>query len=81
MIPLNVGLGNYVASEHIIAIINPESAPVKRMISDAKDKGTAVDATFGRRTRSVIVMDSGQLVLSPIQPSTIVSKAKATELE
>ena len=81
MMTLNVGLGNYVSAEHIIAIISPESAPVKRMVSDAKDKGTAVDATFGRRTRSVIVMDSGQLILSPLQPATIVSKAKATELD
>ena len=69
-----IGLGNFVAADRIIAIVNPESAPVKRMVSEAKDKGTAIDSTFGRRTRSVIVMDSGQIVLSPIQPQTIIER-------
>lgn len=72
---LNIGLGSYVAAEHVIAIVSPESAPVKRLIQDAKDNNTAVDATFGRRTRAVLVMDSGQIVLSPIQPATIADKA------
>ena len=71
---LNIGLGNYVAEEHVIAIVSPESAPVKRLIQDAKDNNTAVDATFGRRTKSVLVMDSGQVVLSPIQPTTIAER-------
>lgn len=71
---LSIGLGNYVSAEHLIAIVSPESAPVKRLIQDAKDNNTAVDATFGRRTKSVLVMDSGQIVLSPIQPTTIADK-------
>lgn len=71
---LSIGLGNYVSAEHLIAIVSPESAPVKRLIQDAKDNNTAVDATFGRRTKSVLVMDSGQIVLSPIQPATIADK-------
>lgn len=71
---ISIGLGNYVAAEHIIAIVSPESAPVKRMVQDAKDSNTAVDATFGRRTRAVLVMDSGQVVLSPIQPQTIIER-------
>ena len=72
---LSIGLGNYVSADRVIAIVSPESAPVKRMVQEAKDKGLAVDSTFGRRTRAVIVMDSGQLVLSPNQPTTIVEAA------
>lgn len=71
---INIGLGNFVSSDRIIAIVSPDSAPVKRMVSDAKDKGLAIDSTYGRRTRSVIVMDNGQIVLSAIQPETIVNK-------
>lgn len=71
---ISIGLGNFVAYDRVIAIVSPESAPVKRMIQEAKDKGTAVDATYGRRTRAVIVMDSGQLVLSSIQPETVVDR-------
>ena len=71
---ISIGLGNYVASDKIVAIVSPESAPIKRMVSEAKDKGTAIDATYGRRTRSVIVMVNGMLVLSSIQPNTITDK-------
>lgn len=71
---LSIGLGNYVSEEHVIAIVSPESAPVKRLIQDAKDNNTAVDATYGRRTKSVLVMNSGQVVLSPIQPDTIAER-------
>lgn len=68
---LNIGFGNMVASGRLIAIISPESAPIKRMIQDARDKGLLIDATYGRKTRAVVVMDSGQIVLSAIQPETI----------
>lgn len=71
---LNVGLGSYVSASRVIAIVSPESAPVKRMVQDAKDKSLAVDSTFGRRTRAVIIMDTGQLVLSSIQPTTIIER-------
>ena len=71
---LSIGLGNFVSYERVVAIVSPESAPVKRMIQEAKDKGVAIDSTFGRRTRAVIVMDSGQIVLSSIQPETIVGR-------
>lgn len=71
---IDIGLGNYVAAERVIAIVSPESAPIKRMISDAKDNGTAIDSTFGRRTRAVLVMDSGQIVLSSIQPTTVINR-------
>jgi regulator of extracellular matrix RemA (YlzA/DUF370 family) len=73
----NTGLGNFVSSEHLIAIVSPESAPIKRMIQEAKDSGKAIDSTFGRRTRAVLVMDSGQIILSPIQPQTIVYRNTA----
>jgi len=68
---LNVGYGNVVSAARIISIINPEAAPIKRMIQEAKDEKTAVDATCGRRTRAVIVMDSGHIVLSSLQPETL----------
>lgn len=71
---ISIGLGNFVSYDRVIAIVSPESAPVKRMIQEAKDKGTAVDATYGRRTRAVIVTDSGQIILSCIQPETIVDR-------
>ena len=78
---LSVGLGNYVSASRVIAIVSPESAPVKRMVQEAKDKGLAIDSTFGRRTRAVIVMDSGQLILSPIQPSTIILRNSNKKLD
>ena len=71
---LNIGLGNYITADRVIAIVNPESAPIKRLIQDAKDNNTAIDSTFGRRTKAVLIMDSGQIVLSPIQPTTIAER-------
>lgn len=71
---LSIGLGNFVPYDRIVAIVAPDSAPVKRLVQEAKDKGTAVDATYGRRTRAVIVIDSGQVILSSIQPETIVDR-------
>lgn len=72
---INTGLGNFVSADRVIAIVSPESAPIKRMVQEAKDKGTAIDSTYGRRTRGVLIMDSGQIVLSPLQPSTIIAKS------
>lgn len=71
---LSIGLGNFVQEARVIAIISPESAPVKRMVRDAKDKGLVIDSTYGRPTRSVIVMDNGSIVLSAIQPETIINR-------
>lgn len=68
---INIGFGNIVSANRIIAIISPESAPIKRIISEARDKGCLIDATYGRRTRAVIVTDSSHVVLSAIQPETI----------
>ena len=71
---VNIGFGNIVAADKIVAIVSPESAPIKRMVQEAKDNKTAVDATCGRRTRSVLIMDSGHIILSAIQPETIATR-------
>ena len=68
---LNIGFGNMVSANRVMAIISPESAPIKRMVQDARDKGLLIDATYGRKTRAVLVMDSGQIVISAIQPETV----------
>ena len=76
---INIGFGNIVSADRIISIISPESAPIKRIIQEAKDSKTAIDATYGRRTRSVIIMDSGHVILSAVQPETIASRAESVE--
>ena len=68
---INVGFGNMVAAERVVALASPDSAPVKRLVQDAKDDGRAIDLTCGRRTRSVIITDSEHVILSAIQPETI----------
>ena len=68
---INIGFGNIVSANRVIAIISPESSPIKRMIQEAREKGFLIDATYGRRTRAVLVTDSGHVVLSPVQPETI----------
>lgn len=76
---INIGFGNVVASNRIISVISPESAPIKRLIQESKDQGNLIDATYGRRTRAVIVMDSGHLVLTPLQPETIAHRLHTKE--
>lgn len=71
---INIGFGNIVAAHRIIAIVSPESAPIKRIISDARERGQLIDATYGRRTRSVIITDSGHTILSAIQPETVANR-------
>ena len=71
---INIGFGNIVSADRIISIISPESAPIKRIIQEAKDSKMAIDATYGRRTRSVIIMDSGHIILSAVQPETIAGR-------
>ena len=68
---INIGFGNLVSAERIISIVSPESAPIKRMIQDVREKGLLIDASFGRSTKSVIVMDSGNVVLSALPPETL----------
>lgn len=71
---INVGFGNMVAAERVVALASPDSAPVKRLIQDAKDDGRAIDVTCGRRTRSVIITDSEHVILSAIQTETIANR-------
>lgn len=71
---INIGFGNIVAANRLIAIIGPESAPIKRIIQEGKEKGVVIDATYGRRTRAVLVVDSGHVILSAIQPETIANR-------
>ncbi len=73
---LNIGFGNAVNSDRIVAVVSPEAAPVKRVVQTAKDSGTAIDATCGRKTRSVIICDSGHIVLSALRPESLVGKAE-----
>jgi len=71
---VNIGFGNIVSANRIISIVSPESAPIKRLVQEAKDSKMAVDATYGRRTRAVIIMDSGHVILSAVQPETVASR-------
>ncbi len=71
---INIGFGNIVSSNRIVAIVSPESAPIKRIIQEARDDGMLVDATYGRRTRAVIITDSGHVVLSAVQPETVANR-------
>ena len=71
---INIGFGNMVSSNRIVAIVSPDSAPIKRIISDAKEKGLLVDATYGRRTRAVVISDCGFIVLSALQPETVAGR-------
>jgi extracellular matrix regulatory protein A len=71
---INIGFGNIVSANRVIAIVSPDSSPIKRIIADAREKGTLIDATYGRRTRAVIVMDSGHVTLSAIQPETVANR-------
>lgn len=71
---INVGFGNMVSAGRLIAIVSPESAPIKRMVQEARDRGVLIDATFGRRTRAVLIMDNDHLVLSAIQPETVANR-------
>jgi regulator of extracellular matrix RemA (YlzA/DUF370 family) len=71
---INIGFGNIVSANRVIAIVSPESAPIKRIIADARDRGQLIDATYGRRTRAVMITDSGHIVLSAIQPETVANR-------
>ena len=68
---INIGFGNVVSANRLIAIVGPESAPVKRIVQDARERGQLIDATYGRRTRAVIIADSDHVILSAVQPETV----------
>lgn len=74
---INIGFGNIVSANRIIAIVSPESAPIKRIIQVARERGVLIDATYGRRTRAVVIMDSDHVVLSAVQPETVANRLGA----
>ena len=78
---INVGFGNTVSANRIISIVSPESAPIKRLVQEAKDSKMAIDATYGRRTRAVIIMDSGHVILAAVQPETVAGRLDKDEVE
>ncbi len=78
---INIGFGNMVSSKRLITIVSPESAPIKRIVQDAREKGRLIDATYGRKTRAVIVMDSDHVILSAIQPETVAATLDNDEEE
>ena len=78
---INIGFGNMVSASRLVAIVSPESAPIKRIIQDARDRGTLIDATYGRRTRAVILTDSDHVILSALQPETVANRFNDREDE
>ena len=78
---INKGFGNIVSANRIISIVSPESAPIKRLVQEAKDSKMAIDATYGRRTRAVIIMDSGHVILAAVQPETVAGRLDKDEVE
>jgi regulator of extracellular matrix RemA (YlzA/DUF370 family) len=77
---LNIGFGNFVSAQRLIGIVGPESAPIKRIIQEARDRSMLIDATCGRRTRAVIIMDSDHVVLSAVQPETVAGRVMGKEI-
>ncbi len=78
---VNIGFGNMISAGRLIAIVGPDSAPIKRMVQEAREAGSLIDATYGRRTRAVLIMDSDHIVLSALQPETVASRANGRESE
>ncbi len=76
---INIGFGNMVSAEKVVAVVSPDSAPVKRMVQEARESGVLIDATFGRRTKAVIIMDCGNVVLSALLPETVASRFNEKE--
>lgn len=78
---INIGFGNMVAANRLVAIVSPESAPIKRIIQDARDSGSLIDATYGRRTRAVLITDSDHVILSAVQPETVAGRVADYDVE
>ena len=76
---INIGFGNIVAANRLVAIVSPESAPIKRIIQEARDRGSLIDATYGRRTRAVMITDSDHVILSAVQPETVANRLNVRE--
>lgn len=78
---LNIGFGNMVSADRLLAVVSPESAPIKRLMQDARDRGMLIDASFGRRTRSVILMDTDHVVLSALTPEVLSGRVEEKAME
>jgi len=78
---INIGFGNMVSASRLVAIVSPESAPIKRVIQEARDRSRLIDATYGRRTRAVIITDSDHIILSAVQPETVAHRLSDKELD
>ena len=78
---INIGYGNYVSSERLLAVVSPDSAPIKRIIQEARDGGVLIDATYGRKTQAVLIMDTGHAVLSALPPDAVQARVEATDTE
>ncbi len=78
---INIGFGNVISGDRVIAIVNPESAPLKRLKEEAKGEGKLIDATYGRKTRAILITDSNHIILSAIQPETIAQRFKQSLIE
>ena len=78
---INIGFGSVVSANRIIAIVSPESAPIKRIIQEARDRGALIDATYGRKTRAVVIMDSEHIILSSVQPETVAQRVTTNKEE
>ena len=76
---INIGFGNMVSASRLIAIVSPDSAPIKRIIQEARDRGMLIDATYGRRSRAVIITDSDHIILSAIQPETVAHRLESSD--
>ena len=76
---INIGFGNMISAGRLIAIVSPDSAPIKRMVQEARERGVLIDASYGRRTRAVLVMDNDHVVLSALQPETVASRLGGRE--
>ena len=76
---INIGFGNLVSEERLVAIVGPDSAPIKRMVQESRERGMLIDATYGRKTKAVLIMDSDHVVLSALQPETVANRAAGQE--
>ena len=78
---INIGFGNMISSQRLLAVVSPESAPIKRVVQEARDRSMLIDATYGRRTRAVVIMDTDHVILSAIQPETIAGRMNDKDME
>ena len=76
---VSIGFGNYISAQRLLALVSPDSAPVKRMVQEARDRGMLVDASFGRKTKSVLVMDTDHIILSANEPKVIAARLEEEE--